>query len=281
MKKWGLIALVLLLILGAAGAAGTYIQKQSLTVPAIDEVVSVDFSENYLLKPGDPVPLPLITAQPEDRAVIEKVLGWIRSAKVAGKGREPLPSMGYHLLVLHLKNDREVSLIQVRRDSAIMMFDTGEGNPVHLDSPNLATWFWDGWKEDVKMGAATSATSAVQLNLQAAFDSVAAGQSVAFTVAFKNGESTEVTLSAPCGHPFNLKVNAKGQETDDWLRQTYGGIPSCPAGQIRVPPGETHSTTLSLRFSTLGAFSVYATNLGAVSATGGNIRSNQVMIHVR
>lgn len=279
MKKWGLVALVLLLLV-AAMAAGTYVQKQSLKVPAIDEVVSADFSENYLLRPGDPVPLPLIAAQPEDRAVIEKLLGWMRSAKVAGKGWEPVPSMGYHSIVLHLKNNLEVSLTQVRRESA-MVFDTGDGNPVHLDSPNLTAWLWDGWKEDVKMGDAASATSAVQLGLQAASDSVPAGQTVAFTVNFRSGGTTEATLGTPCGHPFNLKVNADGREIDDWLHQTYGGIPSCPAGQIRVPPGESYSTTLSLRFPTPGTFSVYAINLGSVSVTVGNIRSNQVTIHVR
>jgi hypothetical protein len=131
-------------------------------------------------------------------------------------------------------------------------------------------------KQDVQLGTTTSATSAVQLDMYAASSSVVAGQTIAFTVTFKNDITTEATLITPCGHPFNLQVNADDQEIDDWLRQTYGGPPACPPGHLIVPAGGSYNTTLSLRFPTPGTFSVYA-----VTLSGGNLLSNQVTIHVR
>jgi hypothetical protein len=280
MKKRGLIALVLVLLV-AAVAVVTYRHKPSIKVPAMNDVVSAEFAVSGLLRPGDPVPEPLMAERPEDRAVIAKLLDWMRSAEVAGQGPVALPSMGAHFLMVHLQNNRQVSLYQVRRDGP-MMFDTGDGNPVHLASPNLTAWLWDGWTADVKVAGAPAATSPMQLELLAASDSVSRGATIAFTVTFKNAGTSEITVMDPCGHPFNLKVDAGGREIDDWVRQTYGGPPACPPGSgIRVPPGERYSTSLTLRFPTPGTFTVYAINLGTVSGIDGNVRSNQVTIHVR
>jgi hypothetical protein len=276
MKKWGPV-LFLPLLMVTVLASGC---RSTASVPKIDDVSSAELNLSIPVNQGDPVPQPLDVNVTGDRLVVEKLLGWLSSAEAVRRGQEPLPNLGQHVIAFHLKDGRIVSAGEAR-DKDQVLFDTGTGEPLHLKSPEFAEWIENGWKQDVKTGVAITLTSVVQLELQAASDSVAAGQSVAFTVTFRNGGMTEVTLMAPCGHPFDLNASADGQEVDNWLRQTYGGPPVCPPGEIKVQPGESYSTSLSLRFPTQGTFSVDAINLGAVSFAAGNVRSNQVAIHVR
>lgn len=277
MKKWGLISLVPLLLL-AGLLSGC---RSTVAAPKIEDVASAELNLSVPAPTGNPLPMPLDSGKASDRAVIEKLLGWLVAAGVVGKGQEPLPTMGDHVVVLHLKDGRSFSVGQAR-DKEQVLFDTGNGEPLHLKSPDFARWLADGWKQDVQLGTTTSATTTTQLDLQASANSVTAGQTLLFTITFKNGEATEATLTTPCGYPFNLVVNADGQAVDDWLRQTFGGPPACPPGELRrVPPGGSYRTSLALRFPKPGTFSCYASNLGAVSVTAGNIRSNRVTIHVR
>jgi hypothetical protein len=271
MNRWRQISLVPLLLL-AVLLSGC---RSTAAVPKIEDITSAELNLGVLVPSGDPLPMPLNSGKAADRAVIEKLLGWLDVAEVVGKGQEPLPTLGQHVVIFHQKNGKSVSVGQAR-DKEQVLYDIGNGVPFHLKSPDLSQWLLDGWKQDVILGTTTSATSAVQLDMYAASNSVVAGQTIAFTVTFKNGTTTEATLITPCGHPFNLQVNADGQEIDDWLRQTYGGPPACPPGQLRVPPGGSYNTTLSLRFPTPGTFSVYA-----VTLSGGNLLSNQVTIHAR
>jgi hypothetical protein len=127
--------------------------------------------------------------------------------------------------------------------------------------------------DDVKLGANAPMKSTRQLELQAASTSVSVGQTIVFTVTFKNGGTSAATLEAPCGNPFNLIVKANGQEVDDWLHQSYGGPPTCPSGSVKVLPGETYRTTLSLRFPMIGPLSVYA-----ITLAGDTILSDEVML---
>lgn len=147
MKTWGRgLFLSLLLALVLTGCRST------AAVPKIEDISSVELSLNALEKQGDPVPQPLSVSVVGDRLVVEKLLGWLNAAEVVGKGQEPLPNLGQHVITFHLKAGGKVTAGEAREQDQVL-FDTGNGEPLHLKAPDLAKWLENGWKQDVRLGA--------------------------------------------------------------------------------------------------------------------------------
>lgn len=146
MRRW----MAWVLPLAAAGLIwGGFAWWLAPVRPQPDEVVSLRIVQNYPMLRAADVPQSPYRDNPHDRAVIDRVVRWLRPAPVVRRGFEPMPTKGGSFVQIRLRGGEKYTIIP--RGSEVY-YDTGHGTPVRLRAPELAGWLTEGWKQDVQMG---------------------------------------------------------------------------------------------------------------------------------
>ncbi|QSO46709.1 hypothetical protein [Alicyclobacillus mengziensis] len=147
---------------GSNANKSSVIQPSSMTAPTLSEIKDAKVSLNIPSPNGS---TSLTPTSPHDRAVLQKVIGWLQTAEAVGDEdlHQPMPSEGPTTLVLQLTNGMEI-LIQpasnctTTGNSTVCKYAQGyvdfqyadSTHKLRLHSPELDTWLLGTWKNDVQ-----------------------------------------------------------------------------------------------------------------------------------
>lgn len=147
---------------GSTHSAASQSQPSTISVPTLSQIKSADVSMNI----PNPNGVTAITpTAPHDKAVLQKVLGWLQAAKSVGDEdpHQPMPSEGPTTLVIQLTNGKKV-LVQpasnctATGNSTVCKYAQGyidfqyadSTKKLRLHSPKLETWLLGTWKSDLQ-----------------------------------------------------------------------------------------------------------------------------------
>ncbi|WP_258110095.1 hypothetical protein [Alicyclobacillus sp. SP_1] len=147
---------------GSKLARSSVIQPSSMTAPTLSEIKVARVSLNIPNPNGSAI---LTPTSAHDRTVLQKVLGWLRTAQAVGNENphQPMPSEGPTTLVMQLTDGMDI-LIQPANtctttgSSTVCKYAQGyidfqsadSTQKLRLYSPELDTWLLGTWKRDIQ-----------------------------------------------------------------------------------------------------------------------------------
>jgi uncharacterized protein YjaZ len=94
-------------------------------------------------------PKPLYTKNAADKAIIEKIIGYLQTAKSEGYD-DNVPSMSIptNLADIQLKAGSVLTLSPAAKDR-VYVFMSSIKKTIRVFSPELSDWLYTGWKKDI------------------------------------------------------------------------------------------------------------------------------------
>lgn len=166
-SKSGIMPFVLIPVFILSGCGSTHSavsqsEPSTISVPTLSQIKSADVSLNI---PNPSGVTGITSTAPYDKAVLQKVLGWLQTAKPVGNEdpHQPMPSEGPTTLVIQLTNGKEI-LVQPARNCTTTGNSTvcknaqgyidfqyaNSTQKLRLYSPELDTWLFGTWKGDLQ-----------------------------------------------------------------------------------------------------------------------------------
>lgn len=159
---FGLCATVFLSIAGCGTTSGTggvdtaatkkIVSLPRKDVPTLSEVKSVEVNANF---PGVPN-LKFNPNTQSGRKQISNILNWLSASKPDGiESNHRMPNLGPTEVDIYTTDGRQIQVTQawepqgnalVRSNDYVVLYTGGNNKPIHLYSPNLAQWLFNGWK---------------------------------------------------------------------------------------------------------------------------------------
>jgi hypothetical protein len=132
--------------------------------PAVSAVSNVHLNLNSTPAPADfqgPGPFQISPTSALGRAIVSKLIGWLRQARALPMAPVPIPTMGDHALSFALRDGNSVSVTQYfvpdgsanyHASPTVVLISTplAPSNSGRYRDPNLAKWLNAGWSADLE-----------------------------------------------------------------------------------------------------------------------------------
>lgn len=118
------------------------------------EVLYIDSAQVTSIQYGEPnnssEPTVFYSETPEDKAVIQKVVGWYNDASYEGAAPDSqlgIRTMGYPSLRIFTQDDDSSVFVNLV-NKKVNVFHPSLQDPVSISSDELVDWMESGWEED-------------------------------------------------------------------------------------------------------------------------------------